>query len=184
MGRGFYDEGRVFLAVIPDARAAAKIHRLAGILKRAHGFAAQPIEPDRLHATLFFLGALSARAVRIVSEAAREVPTPPFEVSFDRTISFRRKSGGHESGGHPFVLAGGDGLNRLKSFQQRLGVALTTKGLRRLAGKDFTPHVTLMYGERCVDEYPIEPVCWTVSEFLLIHSLAGHTRLARWKFEV
>jgi hypothetical protein len=34
--------------------------------------------------------------------------------------------------------------------------------------------------ERNVEEYPIEPICWTVNEFVLIHSMHGHVRLARW----
>ena len=41
--------------------------------------------------------------------------------------------------------------------------------------------MTLWYsGEREVDEHPIEPIGWTVREFVLIHSLRGHTHLARW----
>jgi 2'-5' RNA ligase len=46
------------------------------------------------------------------------------------------------------------------------------------------PHIALLYGERAVEEYPIEPICWTVNEFVLIHSLNGHAHLARWRFDV
>jgi 2'-5' RNA ligase len=31
-----------------------------------------------------------------------------------------------------------------------------------------------------VEEYPIDPICWTVNEFVLIHSMHGHVHLARW----
>ncbi len=41
------------------------------------------------------------------------------------------------------------------------------------------PHVTLPHAERNVEEYPIEPMGWTVNEFVLIHSMHGHVRLAR-----
>jgi 2'-5' RNA ligase len=71
-------------------------------------------------------------------------------------------------------------LDRLRSLRRTLGVAIAGKGCRYLAKKDFTPHVTLLYAERNVEECPIEPICWTVNEFVLIHSMHGHVRLARW----
>jgi 2'-5' RNA ligase len=48
----------------------------------------------------------------------------------------------------------------------------------------FTPHVTLLYDRRCIDEQPIEPVGWTVREFALVLSLIGktqHVPLGRWQ---
>jgi RNA 2',3'-cyclic 3'-phosphodiesterase len=173
------ENGRLFLAVVPDPGAAIKAYRLSRILRGAHGFDCEPVEAGRLHVTLFFLGGWSEQMVRLAREAANHVRTSAFEASFDRAMSFR----GSDSR-HPLVLVGDDGLRRLKSFRQGLGAALAEKGLRRLARRDFTPHITLMYGEREVDEYPIEPVCWTVNEFVLIHSLDGHACLGRWRFDV
>jgi len=157
---------RVFLAAVPDADTARRIHRLAAALKRAHGFDAKIIEPERLHVSLFFLGELPEPAARIAREVAAEVRALPFQVLFDHSVSFRGKPGSR-----PFVLTGDDGLNRLKSFRRTLGVAMASKGLRFLAKKDFTPHITLMYAEHDVDEHPIEPIGWTVNEFVLIHSM-------------
>ena len=104
-----------------------------------------------------------------------DVRTEPFEVSFDRTASFRGRSGNR-----PFVLIGEKGLLRLQSFRQMLGAAMTRRGLRRLANTNFTPHVTLLYDARGVDEYPIEPIGWKVTEFVLVRSLNGHEHLVRW----
>jgi 2'-5' RNA ligase len=104
-----------------------------------------------------------------------DVRTEPFEVSFDRTASFRGRLGNR-----PFVLIGEKGLHRLQSFRQMLGAAMTRRGLRRLANTNFTPHVTLLYDARSVDEYPIEPIGWTVAEFVLVRSLNGHKHLVRW----
>ena len=167
--------GRLFLAAVPDAVAAARIYRLARALKHAHKFDGNVIEPERLHVSLFFLGELSEQIVRVACEAAAEVRAPPFEVLFDRSASFRGRPGNR-----PLVLIGDDGLDRLKSFRRTLDVAMAGKGLRYPAKKDFTPHVTLLYGERIVEEHPIEPICWTVNEFVLIHSMHGHVHLARW----
>jgi RNA 2',3'-cyclic 3'-phosphodiesterase len=170
---------RLFFAVVPDAVAAARISRLAHVLKHAHQFDGKVIEPGRLHVSLFFLGELSEQIVRVACEAAAEVRVPPFEVLFDRSVSFR---GG--PGNRPLVLVGDKGLDWLKSFRRTLGIVMARKGLRYLTKKDFTPHVTLLYADRNVEEQPIEPVRWTVNEFVLIHSMHGHVHLARWPLHV
>ena len=171
--------GQLFLAALPDADAAQRMHRLARALKRAHQFDGNIIEPDRLHVSLFSLGGLPEADFRMACEAAAEVRVPPFDVLFDRSASFQGKPGNR-----PLVLVGDDGLERLKTFRRTLGVAMARKGLRYLAKKDFTPHVTILYAERDVEEYPIEPIHWTVNEFVLIHSLHGHVHLARWPLRI
>jgi 2'-5' RNA ligase len=166
---------RLFLAAVPDAGTAERIHRLAGVLKRAHKFDGKLIAPERLHISLFFLSGLPDRQLCAAREAATELRTEPFEVSFDRTASFRGRPGNR-----PFVLIGERGLRRLEAFHQMLGAALTRSGLRRVANTNFTPHVTLLYDARSVEEHPIQPVDWTVTEFVLIRSMKGHAYLGRW----
>ena len=61
---------------------------------------------------------------------------------------------------------------------------MARKGLKLLAKNDFVPHLTLSHAERKVEEYPIEPICWTVNELVLIHSMHGHVHLARWPLRV
>jgi 2'-5' RNA ligase len=166
---------RLFLAVIPDAGTAERIHRLAGVLKRAHKFDGKLIAPERLHISLFFLGGLPDRHIRAAREAATELRTEPFEVSFDRTASFRGRPGNR-----PFVLIGESGLRRLDSFRRMLGAALTRNGMRQAANTNFTPHVTLLYDACAADEHPIQPILWTVTEYVLIRSMKGHDYLERW----
>lgn len=168
--------GRLFLAILPEPAAAERIHRLACVLKRAHRFDGQPIAADRLHVSLFSLTGLSDHQVCAACEAATDFRNEPFEVSFDRTVSFR---GG--PGNRPFVLVGDKGLCRLQSFRRMLAAALMRRGVRRAASTNFTPHVTLLYDGRSADEYPVEPVVWTVAEFVLVHSLKGHRHIARWR---
>jgi RNA 2',3'-cyclic 3'-phosphodiesterase len=176
---GIFESGSFFLAVFPDTETAARIYRLAELLKCARKFGGKVTEQNRLHVTLFFLGdgsCLSERLVRLVLAAAAEVRMQPFEVSFDRTASFR---GGVSN--HPFVLLGDNGLSGLKSFRRTLGAAMTRHSLNRRSNTDFNPHVTLLYKAFEVEEQPIEPICWTVNEFVLIYSMRGrHKHLARW----
>ena len=182
MDAGFCENGRLFLGAVPDAEARAKIDRLAGILKRAHRFTGTPIEPDRLHVSLLGLGSPSADLVRTGHEVAEAVRMPRFDVAFDRTVSFRGKSG--QRG--PFVSGRRrqNGVRRLESLRQQLVEALTRKAIKGGTRRAFTPHVTLWYGEREIAERPIEPIGWTLREFVLIHSLRGHTHLARWPLGV
>jgi RNA 2',3'-cyclic 3'-phosphodiesterase len=169
---------RLFLAILPDAETAERIHRLTNVLKRAHRFDGRPIAPDRLHVSLFSLSGLPDRQLHGACEAAAELRTEPFVVSFDRTASFRGRAGNR-----PFVLLGERGLHRLESFRRALGAALAQRGLRRLANTGFTPHVTLLYDARGVEEYPVLPVLWTVKEFVLIHSMRGHDCRMRWRLQ-
>ncbi len=166
---------RLFLAAVPDPGTAARIHLLADALKRAHRFNGRLIAPERLHISLFALGGLAEGKHCAAWEAAMEVRTAPFEVSFDRTASFRGRPGNH-----PFVLVGENGLHALQSFREMFCAALARRGMRRLATTNFAPHITLLYDAHEVDECPVEPIGWTVKEFVLVRGLNGHEHLVRW----
>lgn len=171
--------GELFLAILPHAETSRRIHQMAGILKAAHAFRGRLTAPERLHVTLFSLGGLPKRMIEKACEAISEVRAEPFGVSFDHTTSFRGRPGSR-----PFVLAGGDGLGRLKLFRRALALAFAQRGLKHLGRRDFTPHVTLLFDDRVVDEQPFGPIGWTVRDLVLIHSMKGHEHLAQWPLHV
>ena len=152
---------------------------MAEVLKAAHAFRGRLTTPERLHVTLLSLGGLPRQMVEKACEVIGEVKAEPFDISFDRTMSFRG-----QPGSRPFVLAGGDGLGRLKLFRRSLAAAFARNGLKHLGRRDFTPHVTLLFDDRAVDEQPFGPVGWTVRDLVLIHSMKGHEHLARWPLHV
>jgi 2'-5' RNA ligase len=84
------------------------------------------------------------------------------------------------------VLGGSEGVGGLHALHDALGQALRETGFADRAGQagmPYTPHVTLAYGMPPAAIRSIEPVCWNVREFALVHSLLGRTRhivLARW----
>jgi len=174
---------RLFLATFPDPATAAAIRRRADDLRTTHGLIGRPLAPERFHVTLHHLGdhaGLRGDIVARATEAAEAVAAAPFEVTFDRATSF------DNGGNNPFVLLGGRGLDALNAFQRDLGLALARAGLGRLAGKAFTPHVTLLYDRQRVAERAIEPITWRVDGFTLIHSLLGrteHVPLGRWSLD-
>jgi 2'-5' RNA ligase len=175
---------RVFLAIKPDADTATRIAQLVDQLRPVVGFKGKALRPERLHVTLHHLGDfvqpppedLVARA----RQAADGLVRPPFDVAFDQLVSF------HGRRDHrPFVLLGGhggEGIAGLMAFQAALGEALQRAGLPVPHGH-FKPHITLLYDRGGFAPKAVEPVTWTVREFVLIHSWLGKTRydeLGRW----
>lgn len=169
----------LFFALFPEAAAATRAVELAQRLRTQHGLNGKVLPADRLHVSLLDLGEYAGLPNNIVATActaAAGIAAPPFDVSFDRAMSF---SGRPKS--LPLVVRGGDGVKDLAAFQRALGIAMQTAGLGR--AKAYTPHITLLYGERRVDEQQADPIGWTVREFVLVHSLLGQTRyipLGRW----
>jgi 2'-5' RNA ligase len=169
---------KLFFAIRPDGEAGATIEKLGSTLKRAHGLRGRTIARERLHNTLAAVhdpGTIHdniARA-RAIGDRMRH---RSFSVRLEWTGSFRGRGSGH-----PLVLQGEDGLAPLLEFRESLRARMLRAGFAVDAG--FTPHVTLLWADRCVAEYPIAPIRWTVGEFSLVLSLQGHSRhieVARW----
>ncbi|SDR56968.1 2'-5' RNA ligase [Rhizobiales bacterium GAS191] len=171
----------VFFAIFPDMRVAAHIAEVVLHLRGAHGLTGRPLETERFHVSLLSLGehaGLPQDIVAAAGEAASAVAMPPFEVAFNRAVSF-----GRGANDLPFVLRGGDGVAALTAFHQALGIAMKKAGLGRWVSPHYTPHLTLLYDDRSVAEQAVETIGWTAREFVLVHSLLGRRRyfpLGRW----
>ncbi|MGN6516640.1 MAG: 2'-5' RNA ligase family protein [Rhizomicrobium sp.] len=170
---------RIFLAALPDAHTAARIHAMAEEMKARHGFTASLIQPGHLHVTLFHLGdwaALPGEIVTLASRAASQVSVPAFDVTFNRAESFR-----NSTGIYPFVLTGERA--QWRALHDGLRAALTNAGLGGATHGDFEPHVTLTYDKVRVKPHAVAPVTWPVRDVVLIHSELGkttHNRLGCW----
>lgn len=173
---------RTFLAVVPDAETATRIHALAQELKTRHGLSGNLILPEHLHVTLFHLGgwvALPEEIVAIASLAASRVRQPGFQVEFKRAESFR-----NSTGVYPFVFTGDKYPAAWNGLHEALRVALTDAGLSGATKGEFLPHVTLTYDTVRVKPHAIAPIEWPVRDFVLIHSELGrttHNHLGRWR---
>lgn len=175
----------LFFAVFPDSTTAAGIAKLAQQLCGETRARSKPLAAGRLHVTLHhlgnFAGGLPQKRVDAAMQAAASIKMEPFSVEFDTVVSFASKP---RPG--PLVLAGGEGVAGLHALHDALGHALRDAGLGEHAASSaahFIPHVTLAYGMPWAAARPVEPACWNVREFALMHSLLGRTRhvaLARW----
>jgi RNA 2',3'-cyclic 3'-phosphodiesterase len=174
---------RLFFAIQPNDAARAQMVKLTTRLRGQHGLKGAPIGPERLHCTLNHLGdhlGLPQALVDQATAAAASVVAPAFDVVFDHVASFARPRK------LPLVLRGGDALAPLMAFQRALGAAMARVGLGRRVEAHFTPHVTLLYDDKPVAQQGVEPIGWSVHEFVLVHSLLGqtvHKTLARWPLQ-
>jgi 2'-5' RNA ligase len=172
----------MLLLAFPNEKVAAEILRRTQVFRDRCRLSGRPLLPDRFHITLCDLGEypeVPDTLVAQVSRAATTINSPPVTVTFDRLLTFKRNAGVQ-----PLVLGGGDGLAELHRFRQRLALALIEIGLRKFAKPNFTPHMTLLYDPRTIKSREIDPVRWTMTEFVLVDSLRGQTKhvpLARWQ---
>jgi 2'-5' RNA ligase len=168
---------RLFFGIWPDVAAAGCLTRLMEQLGDDEIMLGRPVDPDRLHVTLQHLGdfvdQIPPSLVPTATVAAAIVKMQPFDVAFDRIGGTRG----------PFLLRASDNSMALRVFRQALSTALITAGLRRWVDPVFNPHLTLSYDFSDVPEQSIDPIGWTVQEFVLIESLLGehqHVERGRW----
>jgi 2'-5' RNA ligase len=172
----------LFFALLPAAEDALQIVQLRERLLLERGLAGRRIATERLHVSLHIVGAwhgLSRAAVRAAKDVGASFSKPPFELVFDRAMSF--------AGERAFVLRA-EADAPFISFHYALGVEMKKAGIGRSVTSRFTPHLTLLYGDRLVTERSIEPTRWTVRDFVLVQSLRGrgrsrHIHLARWPLQ-
>lgn len=124
---------RLFLALWPDQPLRQDILRIAGPLL-TH-FRGRPVEPDRLHLTLAFLGEVPAEAVPTIEGVAMAAASRhgPLDLSLDRTGVFANAG---------VLWLGGAGDRPLLALHEDLAAALAEAG-HPLERRPFRPHVTL-----------------------------------------
>jgi RNA 2',3'-cyclic 3'-phosphodiesterase len=172
----------LFFSVFPEPPAAVRIAQLAQDLRCRYRLGGRPLLTPRFHSSLYGFDSCDATPATVVAkarQAAAIVTARPFRVSFDCVMSFSGKDGRY-----PLVLVGEDGVIGLTMLHSSLCTAPRTMGIPSKAHSSFTPHVTLLYDARRVDEQPIESICWPVREFVLVFSLIGRTKhvpLERWQ---
>jgi 2'-5' RNA ligase len=123
----------LFLAVLPEAQAR-RLEGTAQQIHSRHGLKGKLVAPDRYHISLFSFGEYNCLPPRLVSEvmkATAAIEASPFDVTFDRVMSFAGKQ-------RPLVLHGDDGLAKLIAFQQVFRAAMQKAGFGR-AKSQFTP---------------------------------------------
>lgn len=170
---------RYFFAIVPEARMAGEIDRLACDLRRSRRLRGQVIGPDRYHISLCGLagpGPAPKQTVDLLKRIGGRISSAPFDVGFDHAVSFapaaRRRA---------FVLARSEAMPALERLQARLRQAMASCDMP--TRRQFNPHLTLLYDERLLPAIDVPELRWTVRDFVLVRSVHGesrHEQLARW----
>jgi 2'-5' RNA ligase len=160
----------LFFALRPPAEVGDAIDTLGAKLQRAHRLRGAKIARERLHNTLAAAQDQRRTPQDIIARArsaGQRVRFKPFKVRFEWTESFDI----HRDR-YPFVLRGD--LKVLTDFRRCLGAEMAQSGLA--VPNAYTPHVTLLWADRAVEAYPIAPIDWLVTDFVLVSSLVGQSR--------
>lgn len=167
----------VFFALRPDATANLQADRLLQQLRKERVSLDQPVEADRRHVTLRDIGGFFDQMPRThfanAKAAAATVRMTPFQVTFDLLHSAKGQ----------MLLRPSKGAAELDALHRKLNEALIGAGMRRWLTWNFRPHMTLCYEAGAVPERYVDPVTWTVREYVLIESLYGrhrHVERGRW----
>jgi RNA 2',3'-cyclic 3'-phosphodiesterase len=172
--------GAVFFAVKPDEETGKKALAQAKDLQAAHGLRDRLQARELFHITLFAIGNFPTLPQAQIDDAIKTAAAfrmQPFEITLDRALTFDTKKPKL-----PLVLAGSNGVTKVRMLRQALLADMKRAGIRPTAGSD-EPHMTLLYDPRKVPEQPIEPLSWTARDFVLVHShfgLGKHEELGRW----
>lgn len=160
---------RLFFALLPDADARERMARVAAGLRSTH--AARWVDPSRYHVTLHFLGDHAALRTDLVDgamAAAARVRCPGFDCVLDRVGSFHGAS-------PPCVLHAAQPQAALQGLWEGMRLALAGAGQGARLGRGFVAHATLGYGRGAMlSPRAIQPIAWSVREFVLIHRVVGH----------
>lgn len=165
MGFSRLTDRLLFLVYADQPAAAAAVGAACG-LRDDYGLNGRLILTRHIHSTLWHVGddflPPPPALIATLTACAKRVSMPPFKVSFDRVESFT---------GGALVLRGEEGVVGLELLYENLTAALCIRGTR-----SFVPHVTLLRDKRhLLPSIPVEPIEWTVTEFVLVHSLLGKT---------
>lgn len=166
--------GRYFLALWPPPEVRDAIARTAADWIREAARRCRPVQSDRYHLTLHFLGDLDHRSVQRLEAGMNALQArhpQAFQLQLDCVGHFGAKAGwlGCE---HPPAA--------LLAFHEDLLLSLQACGMAVPQAPSFIPHVTIARGMR--DAWPMPPpggsvrIPWDVREWMLVRSLParGH----------
>lgn len=169
---------RLFFALWPDATLRRRIAATATQVEAEHAPGGRPLEPERYHITLQFLGEFSplpAALVESACEAGGRVAFEPFDLVLDQVGSF--------PGSRVWWLGCSDMPRALQTLHDALGLELATSAVAVKAHPRFTPHLTIRRNvRRQIPQRPVMPLTWQVRGFVLIDSdpRLGYVRRAGW----
>lgn len=175
----------LFVALRPPDIIAWDLRDVGLGLQERHDLEGKLRPVSHLHLTLFHVGKFTGLPSDIVEASRRACGAVAsvgrsFDLMVDQATCFG--TGGKNI---PLVLTSRGRNPHLDLLYRRLVLQFAKEGLSASKARKFEPHITLSYLKRSFSTEPIDPLAWTVNDFVLIHSLIGQTKyieLGRWSF--
>jgi RNA 2',3'-cyclic 3'-phosphodiesterase len=165
---------KLYFALHPPPEAAAAALRVLANVQPAEGFTARPMPAERLHVSLNWVGGFHRPPTGIVGKArdvAAGVAARPFEASLNRIGTWRAGDPPW-----PLVLWGDEGLIGVDALHRAIHRAMVAPGMAPRRDPPFEPHLTLLRDRAVMPEAFIDPIRWTVNEFVLVLTVQGEAR--------
>ena len=160
----------LFFALWPDDDVRERIASAARHLKQVHAPRGRWIGPDRYHLTLRFLGEHSTlpdpliAACRAAGDAVRAAP---FSFALDVAASFSNRRIPWWLGCHAMPAP-------LDALWSALAESLAANGIAQDEPTPRAAHVTILRdADRRLAPEPIDPISWSVDDFVLVDSAIG-----------
>lgn len=169
---------RVFFALWPDEALRKKLHKASGLLHRAHG--GRQMQPDSVHLTLLFIGALARERLAELQAAAANIQLPRFEIACDRADCWAHN--------HIAFLTASQPPVGLVDLVHTLEAQVAATGID-FDRRPHKPHITLVRNADCTkasQKPALPPILWAARDFVLVESNsnrdgASYSELARWR---
>jgi 2'-5' RNA ligase len=158
-------EHQFFYAVKPTDEATARLMDTRGSLSKRFGLGGKGVAGTRLHITLRPLPHYHVypdHRIELFCRIGSTIRQKPFLVTVDLARSYAS-----------LVLVPSVPNEQLAELEQALSSTLAEAGFS--AQWSFSPHVTLLYSDKKIPDKKVDPISWTVNEFVLIHSVHGKT---------
>lgn len=164
----------LYFALQPPPEAAAEAFARLAALRARLRLASQPVPSGRLHVSLNFVGDFKRPPGPVIdkaAEAASLVEARRFRVAFNRLGTW--PAGDAQ---RPIVLSGDEGVIGVNDLFSAIHKAMWRLDMAPRRERGIEPHMTLMYDRVEAPEAAVEPVAWTVEDFVLIHTVRGEGR--------
>lgn len=157
---------RLFFALQPDRTTLQALHTLQRCLEPNKG---RPVPPERMHATLLFMGDQTTETLNRLLEIASGLELPPCGLVLDRLGHFPRAS--------VAWLGPSRVPPELEAFQARLAAAVAAAGIG-FDDKRWRMHVTIYRNLRKrPGRIAFEPIEWPLRDFQLMESVQDRSGL-------
>jgi 2'-5' RNA ligase len=141
----------------------------------------RPTPAARLHLSLNFVGDFRGPPTWAVMEKAAaladKVSEPTFAVSLNQVMGWQSEA---------LALLGDEGVVGAELLHTAIHKALVTGSMAPRREPQMWPHVSLLRDKAPVPKTFVEPIGWTVREFVLLDSVVGegrHEVLGRWALD-